>query len=808
MYSINPRAKMVFLLTATTLVLCGAETYQKPPKAILDVMNAPVTPALQLSPTRDFALQSQTVNYPPIAELAEPMLRIAGMRINPKTNGLHNVVFLTGLTLVKIPSGAQVPLQLPPGARVLGPRWSSDGAHFAFTNTTATGMELWIGDTTGKTHKVEGVSVNGVMSNGVQWMPDNKSLLVETVRANRGAAPREPIPTGPHVQESLGGGAPAPTLEDMLASPHDEDLFVYYATSQLAIVDIDSGKVTPVGKPGIVGSLDASPNGKYLLVSTIHKPFSYLHAARSFPHEIEVWDLTGKMGHKVASVPLEDKVPINGVPTGPRNVVWRTSDPATVIWVEALDGGDLKNAAPFRDKIVALKAPFTGEPHEVYKTEQRFAGIRMGAKGGFALVSDSERRTRRVRTFQIDLDKPDQAAKLIWSRNNQDRYADPGTPLSKTLANGDGAIQQDGDSVFLTGLGSSPTGDHPFLNRFNLATGQTEPMFKCGDDHYETVVALLDDHGGKFLTRRESPTEPPNYFVRTPNGPPVAVTKYPDPQPSIRAIHKELVKYKREDGVELSFTLYLPADYKQGTRLPTVIWAYPYEYNDAATASQVSGSTKRFTEMRGYSELLFSLAGYAVLANTAMPIVGSDPDSVNNTFVDQVVLDAKAAIDRAVDMGVTDRNRVGVGGHSYGGFMTDTLLAHSDLFKAGIAESGAPNRTLTPFGFQSERRTLWQAPEVYLKMSPFMYADKIKTPILFIHGEADDNSGTFPIQSERMYEAVRGNGGITRLVFLPFEAHGYRGKETTEHVVWEKLTWFDRYVKNAAPPAASNAANR
>jgi dipeptidyl aminopeptidase/acylaminoacyl peptidase len=329
------------------------------------------------------------------------------------------------------------------------------------------------------------------------------------------------------VQESLGGGAPAPTLEDMLSSPHDEDLFVYYATSQLALVDIETGKITPVGQPGIVESVDISPNGKNLLVSTIHKPFSYIHAARSFPHEIEVWDLAGKMLHKVASVPLEDKVPINGVPTGPRDVVWRTSDPATLIWVEALDGGDLKNAAPFRDKIVALKAPFTGEPREVFKTEQRFAGIRMGAKGGFALVSDSERRTRRFRTFQIDLDKPDQPAKLIWSRNIQDRYADPGLPLTTPMANGDAAVLQDGDSVFLSGLGSSPTGDHPFLNRYNLATGKTEPMFKCDDDHYETVVALLDDRGSKFLTRRESPTEPPNYFVRTPNGAPVAVTSIP-----------------------------------------------------------------------------------------------------------------------------------------------------------------------------------------------------------------------------------------------------------------------------------------
>jgi dipeptidyl aminopeptidase/acylaminoacyl peptidase len=806
--SMKSTTRYLLLFSLAIPALFCTEPYRKPPKAILDVLNAPTTPTLVLSPTRDFALQGQPVTYPPIAELAEPMLRIAGMRINPKTNGLHNVTFNSSLILRRIPAGAEIPVQLPPAPRISGVRWSYDGTHFTFTNTTAAGIELWIGDTTGKTHKVEGVRINGVMGGGrgggggdVQWMPDNKSLLVEITRPNRGAAPREPIvPTGPNVQESLGGGAPAPTLEDMLQSPHDEDLFVYYATSQLAAVDLDSGKLTPIGKAGIIASARISPDGKNLLVTTIHKPFSYLHAANAFPKEIEVWDLTGKVVHKVASVPLEDKVPINGVITGPRNAMWRPSEPATLIWVEALDGGDLRNSAPFRDRIVALKAPFTGEPREVFKTEQRFAGIQTGAKGGFALVSDSERRTRQVRTFQIDLDKPDQAAKLIWSRNSQDRYHDPGTPLGKTMPNGDSAVLLDGDNIFLSGAGSSGTGDHPFLNRYNLVTQKTDTLFRCDDDHYEALVALMDDRGTKFLTRRESPTEPPNYFLRTPGGQPVAVTRFPDPQPSIRNIHKELVKYKRPDGVDLSFTLYLPPDYKPGARLPTVVWAYPYEYNDADTAGQVSGSTKRFTEMRGYSELFFALDGYAVLANAAIPIVG-DPDTVNNTFVDQVVMDAKAAIDKAVEMGVTDRARAGVGGHSYGAFMTDTLLAHSDLFRAGIAESGAPNRTLTPFGFQNERRTLWQAPEVYLKMSPFLYADKIKAPILFIHGEADDNSGTFPIQSERMYEAVRGNGGITRLVFLPYEAHGYRGKETIEHVLWEKFAWFDKYVKNAAATA-------
>jgi dipeptidyl aminopeptidase/acylaminoacyl peptidase len=819
----------VFAFAGLTLAGFAAETYQKPPKNVLEVLNSPSIPLLSVSPTGTEALSGQPVRYPPISELSQKMLRLAGIRINPQTNGLHTATFDSKLVLWKLATGQQTPVELPAGAKVNAERWSPDGAHFAFANTTPSAIELWIGDTgTGKTHKVEGARLNGVMGGRgdmpiggrtptagggrggrggagggtVQWMPDSKRLLVTMVRPNRGMAPPEPaVPAGPHVQESLGGAAPVVTHEDMLQNPHDEDLFAYYATAQLAIVDAATGKITPIGKPGIVAAARPSPDGKYLLVTTIHKPFSYLYAASEFPEDIEVWDLAGRVVKKVASLPLEDRVPINGVPEGPRDVMWRPSEPATLVWAEALDGGDLRKQAAFRDRIVTMKAPFNGDPVEVFKTEQRFEGMQLAAKGGFALIEDFERRARRVRTFQIDMDKPGQEAKLIWSRNNQDRYHDPGRPMEKTMPNGSMAIVQDSDNIFLEGAGSSPQGDHPFLNRFNLATQQTEALYRCDDDHYEMPIALLDAHGAKFLTRREGPAEPPNYVVHT-GGSATALTHFADPQPTIRAIHKELVKYKRPDGVELSFTLYLPPDYKPGTRLPTVLWAYPYEYNDAATASQVSGSTKRFTEMTGYSELFFALRGYAVLASTAMPVVGSDPDTVNNTYIDQIIADAKAAIDKAAEMGVSDPARVGVGGHSYGAFMTANLLAHCDLFKAGIAESGAHNRTLTPFGFQSERRTLWQAPDVYLKMSPFMYADKIKTPILLIHGEADDNDGTFPIQSERMYEAVRGNGGTVRLVFLPYEAHGYRAKETIEHVLWEKFTWFDKYLKGTDTSAS------
>jgi dipeptidyl aminopeptidase/acylaminoacyl peptidase len=427
-------------------------------------------------------------------------------------------------------------------------------------------------------------------------------------------------------------------------------------------------------------------------------------------------------------------------------------------------------------------------------------------ENGIALVRDYDRDRRWTRTFLIDITKPGAQPKLLWERSIRDRYRDPGVPLQRTLANGKRIMWQHGDDIFLAGAGASPKGEFPFLDRYNLATGKSDRLFQCADGQYESVIALASDDGSKFITRHESPKDPPNYFVHAAGTSSLmALTHIPDPQPQLRGITKQLVTYKRSDGVQLSFTLYLPAGYKQGERLPTIVWAYPLEYNDAATAGQVSGSPYHFTTITGISHLFLLTQGYAVLDNATMPVVG-DPETMNNTYVEQIVSSAKAAIDKAVEMGVTDRDRVGVGGHSYGAFMTANLLAHSDLFRAGVARSGAYNRTLTPFGFQSERRTLWEAPETYIKISPFMQADKIKRPILLIHGMADDNSGTFPVQSERMYQAIKGNGGIVRYVQLPYEAHGYLARESTEHTLWEMVTWFDKWVKNAQSDNATKTA--
>jgi dipeptidyl aminopeptidase/acylaminoacyl peptidase len=781
--------------------------YRKPPKVITDILESPAPPMTLVSPSRDRVLVIDSLRHPPIADLAQPMLRIAGLRINPATNGRHHPPRHIGLRLITIADGKEIKLAAPTDAWLSVPLWSPDGRRFVFTNTTPNTIQLWLGDAaTGALRRVPNVAINATFGEPVQWMSGSNELLVQLVPPHRGGPPPESrVPTGPTIQESAGKLAPVRTYEDLLQNAYDEDLFEYYVTSQLALIDVRSGKLREIGKPAIFDRVAPSPDGQHILVARTVRPYSYLLPADEFAKEVEVWDLNGKLEYKLASLPTTELVPVEGVLTGPRDYQWAATQPATLVWAEALDGGDPKKKVPFRDHLFLFPAPFTGRPVEWVKLEQRFLGpefrsnsILFGEKEGLALVHDYDRDRRWLRTFEISPDHPVQPPALLWERSIRDRYKDPGSPIMLTLPDAQEVILQQGNAIYLEGAGASPKGDLPFLDRFDLSTRQSTRLFQSADKTYESFVALLNDDASRFITRFETPDDPPNLFVREPAHPDAKapLTHFPDPAPQLRGISKQLVTYKRNDGVQLSFTLYLPPDYKTGQRLPTIVWAYPLEFNDAATAGQVSGSQYHFTLISGISHLFLLTQGYAILDNATMPVIG-DPETMNNTYVEQIVASAKAAIDKAAEMGVTDPNRVGVGGHSYGAFMTANLLAHCDLFKAGVARSGAYNRTLTPFGFQSERRTFWEAPEMYMKLSPFASANKIKAPILLIHGEADDNSGTFPIQSERMYQAVKGNGGTVRYVTLPYEAHGYVGLESVEHTLWEMITWYDRWVKNA-----------
>jgi dipeptidyl aminopeptidase/acylaminoacyl peptidase len=799
--------KTKLLLLAVILLIpiaaLGQGSYKQPPKDIMDALNAPAIPGTSISPARDKIALLEPLRYPPIADLAQPMLRLAGTRVNPNTNGPHLQGYSVSMKLMNVADNKTVDVNLPAGTKISGVQWAPDGKHIAFGNITPTGIELWIVDTaTAKATKVKNVLLNTAFG-GYNWQ-GSTHISASIIPAGRGPAPsyRDVVPDQPNIQETTGRRGTVPTVQDLLKSANDERLYEYYATSQIALIDM-SGKVKTIGQPAIFENAVFSPDGKYIHVSMVRRPFSYLFPSSRFPKSQEIWDSNGKLVTKLQETPLLDNIPAQGVQTGPRGYQWIPIEPATLSWVEALDGGDPKNKVTPRDKMMKLDAPFTGSPTEILKTEHRYQGRSFGEKDGVMFYYDYNRDTQRRRMFVTDYRNPANA-RMVYDLNINDRYGDIGTPITRTSPDGVTLVRQNGDNIFLSGLGSSKEGDRPFFRRMNLKTLKTEEIYRSGTDAYEAFAGMIDDAGTTFFTRKDSPLDPPNLFIRqAASTTPRQITSFKDPAPQLRGITKKRVDYKRADGVDLSFTLYLPPGYKEGTRLPTIVWAYPESFTDAGVAGQVAGSTNRFTQIGGISHLFLLLQGYAILDNTSMPVIGP-PETKNDTFIKQIVDSAQAAIDKAVELGVTDRDRVGVGGHSYGAFMTANLLAHSDLFRAGVARSGAYNRTLTPFGFQDEERNFWDATKIYTDVSPFFYANKINEPLLMIHGEADNNQGTYPIQSERLFAAISGLGGTARLVMLPHESHGYSAKESTEHVLYEMTAWFDKYVKNAKPRTTTN----
>ncbi len=810
-------------------------TWRNPPEPIAGMLDAPRSPVISFSPDHQWILELSIPALPPLQELAQPKLPLGGIEINPQTWGPAKESFYVGLALRPLHEPTAKAVVLPEAPRIRNLSWSRDSRHLAFTLSGSQGLSLWLLDiATGQAKALTGPILNATYGIPYRWLPSGEGFICKVRPDDIGPPPEaDTIPSGPVIQENQGRLTPTRTYTNLLKNAHDEALLDYYFSSVLEHIDFN-GNRTPLqqtpGNPGLILSAQPSPDGNWILLITLHRPYSYQLTLRRFPTKYTVLDRSGKTVRLIADLPLADAIPTDfeAVRQGRRWVGWRADQAATLYWPEALDGGDARQDVAFRDAIYQWPAPFTTDPNRLWKTTLRFRGIVWGNES-LALGYEAWYDSRESRTWQLNPLTDNDEPRLLNARNFQDAYSNPGKPV---LAPGPYGWQTlllaaDGNSFYLQGRGTSPEGVFPFLDRLTIpshaqneqATAsetpippqpETQRLWQATASHFERASIVIDADATKIITQRQSQTEPPNYFQRvlghSKAEPPSlkALTHFPDPLPWYANLKKELVRYKRSDGLELSAVLYLPPNYNGEETLPMLLWVYPEEHKSRDTASQVTTAENTFSRPNRTSVLFLLTQGYGVLLGPSMPIIGEAEAEPNDTYIEQLVDSADAAVEYLVQRGVGDRQRMAIGGHSYGAFTTANLLAHCDLFQAGIARSGAYNRTLTPFGFQGEQRNFWQATDTYINISPFSQADKIKAPLLLIHGEEDNNAGTYPLQSDRLYEAMKGLGGTVRYVSLPYEGHSYRSREANGHVLWEMVRWLDRHLsqKPASMPSS------
>lgn len=777
-----------------------AESYRLPPKDIADLLLAKPTPGVSIDDKATWMLLVERNSYPLVEELGQPELRVAGLRLNPNNFSHGRQTYINDFTLKNIPGNKGFKITgLPENMLAGGVLWNDSQNKIAFTNTTSGRVDLYVIDVaTQKATRINKQPVNAVNGAGIRWYDDN-TIMYKVTTSSPNALLKKPVtPKGPVVQQNIGKAAPGRTYQDMIRSPYDEQVFEFMATAQMVMNR--NGTETKIGKPEMYASYSISPDKKYMIAETIKKPFSYLVPANGFPTTVTIRDMAGKVVKMLAELPSAETTPSgnDNIQDVTRSYEWRDDEAATVIWSMPLDSGLIKNKMEYHDAVYSLAAPFTGNAKALFKTSMRYRGVTWG-NDNFAWVTEGlqGKQALKVSRYNPALG----TMETLFQRNSTDAYNNPGSPVTEKNKYMRDVIRVANNTLLLNNtVGSSPGGDLPFLAKYDLATKKSEILWRAKEGAYESIVDVIDPDNLILLTRKETQVDVPNYYIknlklRVADKP---LTAFTNPYPALQGVTKQKIKYKRADGVNLTGDLYLPKGYnkeKDGP-LPVLMWAYPREFNNAADAAQIRGSKDRFTGINWASPVFYVTQGFAVLDNAEMPVVSTDTSKKpNDNFLEQLSLNAEAAINTLSDMGVGDRNRMAVGGHSYGAFMTANLLAHTNLFKAGIARSGAYNRTLTPFGFQGEDRTYWEAPELYNTMSPFNYAHKIKTPLLLIHGDSDDNPGTFPINSERLYAAIKGNGGTVRFVFLPYEAHSYRGKENLLHMLWEQDAWLKKFVK-------------
>ena len=781
-------------------------TYQKPSKEILELADYQRAPSVNMDSKKEYMLLSYRNTYKTLDDLIQEEMRLGGLRINPITNISSTVTYINNLKIRKIKDKNEIQVKgLPENVRITNVSWSPNEKKIAFTNTTNYGVELWIIDVVSATaNKITSDNLNANLGSPFNWMTDNETLLVKVLPKNRKPLidEKKNLPKGPTVSTADGSKSQNRTYQDLLKNKTDEANFESLVTSELYKISI-SGKAELFKAADIYAGESFSPDGKYLMLTTIQKPFSYIVPLSRFPQKSVVYDASGKEIKLVNEVPLTEIMPkgFSSVRKGKRNMSWRSDKPATLSYVEALDEGDQAKEVPFRDEVFVWEAPFTNAATSFFKTKQRFGGIMWG-NDNYAIVYDSWYDTRNSKTYLVNPSNLSAEAKIISDRNSQDIYSDPGDFETKKNEFNRYVLAIENDNAILIGNGFTKNGQFPFIDEFNLKTQKTKRLYTSTyKDKKEDLLSVEDFKKGEVLVMLQSKNEYPNYFMRNikSKNSLTQITAFANPFASIKNVYKEVIKYKRKDGVELSGTLYLPANYDRTAKkekLPLLIWAYPAEFKDKNSAGQSDKNPNEFTFPNYGSFVYWVTKGYAVLDDASFPIIGEDKTEPNDTFIPQLVSNAEAAIDAVDKLGFINRKKVAVGGHSYGAFMTANLLTHSNLFACGIARSGAYNRTLTPFGFQSEQRNFWDVPEIYAGMSPFNTADKMKTPLLLVHGDADNNPGTFTLQSERYFQALKGLGAPVRLVLLPKESHGYAAKDNILHLLWEQDQFLEKYLKN------------
>jgi len=815
-----------------------AKGYQTPPEIVQDILNrdASYVTLDASSPDREHFVIPVEEYFSSLERLGRKTYRLGMLEIVPGADREWRLSSYgnRGLRIFSLASRKTWDVDLPEGVLVSDTMWSPDGSRLAFLVHQKNGTQVWTADVaTGRAKPLSGarvmVTLAGRPQRGrtadtpsrlLQWTPDG-SILTLLVPATRGPEPRpSAVPNGPMIRHTRKEKTATRTYPFLLRTPHDQALFRHYTTAQLALIPAN-GKPRPVGEPAMFLDVSLSPDGQLVLAEKIVEPFSYIVSYGDFPRELQVMDLEGNVLSTVRKLPLREAVVVRKgqrrpADDLPREVVWRPDGAGlSLLWKEKKaqeeEEEDEDSDSERKDRLMLLAAPFDVAAAQTLATSQKtFTEVSYSEDGrkAFATLTgkgDGSKNRHDIVVLDLASESPEPRV-LVGGIDPKDVYALPGKIVTRATGNGvrRTLVSTDGLSVYLSGDGyREDLRPRPFVDRLALADGSRERLFEGAEDGYEKPLVFLDDDLSELVFSRESKSDFPDSFVRGSDGSQTQLTHNQDPFPELAGTKRVDFEFTRRDGLNIHARITLPPDYQEGTRLPAVFWTYPREFTSFKEYHRAAAQRRnlnRFPQLnfRNASDIWLT-QGYAVV-EPDIPIIGKG-NSFNDNYVAHLVDSMHAAIRKLDRMGYVDVDRLGHGGHSYGAFATANILARAPFFKAGIAGDGAFNRTLTPMTFQSEKRFLWEATDTILEMSPFFHADHLDTPLLMYHGAADNNTGTFLIQSERLMQALTGLGKTAVLYVYPFESHGPRAKETYMDLWARWLEWFDRYVKSPADPA-------